>query len=194
MVPVFRTVCLTVAVAGTPLLAQSSAVTSGASSFSFTINGAERTITRTGPDCPAACIQPMIVADRVRTLGELELIAFLQTTVSGGTGLLVDVRMPDRFSAGTIPGAVNVPVATFAPDNPYRNDLLTALGVAGTGSRPDFAAAFSLVLFGTGPDDPAAPGAIANLIEAGYPADKIQYYRGGLSNWSTLGLNLSVGQ
>lgn len=192
MAPGFRMVGLTTALLGGPVLAQSSTVGESASSFTFTLNGAELTITRDGAGCPSSCIQPIAVAGDVRTLGELELIAFLQDTVSSGTGLVIDVRMPDRFAGGSIPGAVNVPVATFAPDNPYRGDLLSALGVTNPGGSPDFARAFSLVLFGNGPDDPAAPDAIASLLDAGYPPDKIHYYRGGAADWTTLGLNLAV--
>jgi rhodanese-related sulfurtransferase len=194
MVPVFRSVGLTAALVGSPLLAQSAAITENARTFSFNMNGTELTISRSGPSCPNSCIQPISVTEGVTTLGELELIAFLQTTVGRGAGLLVDVRMPARFSAGTIPGAVNVPVAAFAPDNPYRTDLLSALGASNVQATPNFDAAFSLVLFAGGPDDKIAPDAIRNLINAGYPPGKIQYYRGGTADWSTLGLNLSVGQ
>jgi rhodanese-related sulfurtransferase len=194
MVPVFRTVGLAVTFVGSPLLAQSSAITETARSFSFLMHGNEVTISRRGPSCPSSCVQPIQVAPGVATLGELEVIAFLQSDVSTGSGLLVDVRMPSSFSAGSVPGAVNVPVATFARDNPYRDDLLSALGVTGVGATPNFGSAFSLVIFGDGTDDSDAPEAINSLLDAGYPAGKILYYRGGASDWTQLGLNLSVGQ
>jgi Rhodanese-like domain. len=194
MVPVSWAVAVAVALAGSPLFAQSSAITETERTFSFTLHGSDITISRTGPACPTSCVQPMRVAPGVDTLGELEVIAFLQSAVSSGSGLLVDVRMPGRFSSGSVPGAVNVPVATFAPDNPYRTDLLSALGVIDAGGVPNFAGAFSLVIYGGGADDGDAPDAINSLLDAGYPAGKIQYYRGGLEGWTNLGLNLSVGQ
>lgn len=194
MVPVFRTVSLAVALIGSPLLAQSSAITETARSFSFLMHGNEVTISRQGPSCPSSCVQPIQVAPGVDTLGELEVIAFLQNAVSTGSGLLVDVRMPSSFSSGSVPGAVNVPIATFAADNPYRDDLLSALGVTSVGTVPNFGSAFSLVIFGGGTDDKDAPTAINSLLDAGYPAGKIRYYRGGASDWTRLGLNLSVGQ
>jgi rhodanese-related sulfurtransferase len=194
MVPVLRTVSLTAALFGSPLFAQSATITETDGTFTFNMNGTDVIISRTGPTCPNSCIQPISVIDGVATLGELEVISFLQNTVGRGVGLLVDVRMPSRFSAGTIPGAVNVPVATFSVDNPYRKDLLSALGATDVEATPNFDAAFSLVLFAGGPDDKIAPDAIRNLIDAGYPAGKIQYYRGGTADWSTLGLNLSVRQ
>ncbi|MBM2321555.1 MULTISPECIES: rhodanese-like domain-containing protein [Marivita] len=194
MVSVRRAVIAAGIAAGSPLVAQSSAITEGASAFAFTMNGAEMTITRSGPSCPSSCIQPMIVAAGIDTLGELEVIGFLQNVVSTGAGLLIDVRMPGTFSSGSVPGSVNVPLATFKPDNPYRADLLSALGVSNPETTPNFAAAFSLVIFGNGPDDGAAHDAIQHLLGAGYPPSKIKYYRGGASTWSALGLNISVGQ
>lgn len=180
--------------AGGPLSAQSASITEIASSFSFVLNGTEITVTRTGPSCPSSCVQPIRVSSGVDTLGELEVISFLQTAVSGGSGLLVDVRAPARFSSGSVPGAVNVPLATFLPENPYRSDLLSALGVTNANAAPGFAQAFTLVLFGNGPDDADAPNAIGHLLDAGYPDAKIKYYRGGASTWSTLGLSNSVDQ
>jgi len=178
--------------AASPLFAQSASITETASAFGFTLNGSEITVTRSGPSCPASCVQPIRVAEGVDTLGELEVIGFLQTAVSNGSGLLVDVRPPARFSSGSVPGAVNVPLATFLPENPYRGDLLSALGVTNADSTPGFAQAFTLVLFGNGPDDADAPDAIRHLLDAGYPDGKIKYYRGGASTWSALGLSNSV--
>jgi len=194
MVSVRCVVSAAVIAAGSPLAAQTAAITEGASSFSFTMNGAEMTVSRSGPSCPSSCIQPMTAAAGVDTLGELEVIGFLQNAVSNGSGLLVDVRMPGTFSSGSVPGAVNVPVATFLPDNPYRSDLLSALGVSTPDTSPGFGTAFTLVIFGNGPDDGTARDAIQHLLGAGYPASKVKYYRGGASSWSALGLNISVGQ
>lgn len=194
MVPVQRAVVAAALVAGAPAFAQSATITESASAFQFSMNGTAMMVTRNGPSCPSSCIQPMIAARGVETLGELEVIGFLQTAVSTGSGLLIDVRMPGAYSSGTIPGAVNVPVATFLPDNPYRADLLSALGVTNAETAPEFGGAFSLVVFGLGPDDQAANDAITHLLEAGYPADKLKYYRGGTSSWTALGLNSSVGQ
>lgn len=194
MVSVGRVASAAVIAAGGPLFAQSAAITEEASTFSFSMNGAEMIVSRSGPSCPSSCIQPMIAAAGVDTLGELEVIGFMQSSVSAGSGLLIDVRMPAIFSSGSLPSAVNVPVATFSPDNPYLGDLLSALGVQETGSSRNFDRAFNLAVFGGGRDDGDVRDAIAHLINAGYPASKIKYYRSGISGWSTLGLNIAVGQ
>jgi hypothetical protein len=36
-----------------------------------------------------------------------------------------------------------------------------------------------------------SPTAIRNMIEAGYPADRISYYRGGMQVWRVLGLTVT---
>ena len=62
-----------------------------------------------------------------------------------------------------------MPAATLRPDNPYRDDLLTAPGVR----NGDFSAAFDLVLFGDGSETSEAAEALRSLVQAGYPASKL---------------------
>ncbi|CUH79037.1 rhodanese-like domain-containing protein [Tropicibacter naphthalenivorans] len=187
----FPTLCCAAAVAmAVPACAQSSRITEDRGSFQFTLNGRMVTIDRNGAACPPACVQPMQAAPGVATIGELEVMDFLDIFVSGGRGLLIDARLPTGFSAGTVPGAVNVPAATLGPDNPYRDDLLNALGVR----SGDFSGAFDLVLFGAGPDDEGAQIALRSLLDSGYPAEKLKYYRGGVQAWMGLGLTTAGGQ
>jgi rhodanese-related sulfurtransferase len=70
----------------------------------------------------------MPIADGVATLDELKLPDFLEDRVTGGTGLLLDTRVPAEFSTGLIPGGVNFPVATLGPENRFRDDILRAWG------------------------------------------------------------------
>lgn len=176
-------------VAALPVSAQTARLTEDRAAFSITLNGQQVSITRDGAPCPPACLQPMRAAADVATVGELEVMDFLDLFVGRGRGLLVDVRLPDGFAAGTIPGAVNVPATTLRPSNPYRDDLLNALGVRGG----DFSAAFDLVIFADGPASDAAPAAVQSLLEAGYPADKLKFYRGGYAVWQMLGLSVVPG-
>ena len=66
---------------------------------------------RTSRACPPFCITPMAAAPGVPTLGELELIAFLEDKVAKGQGVLMDSRLPEFYLKGAVPGAVNVPWA-----------------------------------------------------------------------------------
>ncbi len=132
---------------------------------------------QTDRTCPEHCIEPATAAAGVTTLTELEVFAFMQQAVSSGSGLLVDARLPEEYAAGTIPGAISVPAATLVGNNPYREDLLLALGAIG---QMDFSGAFDLMIFDDGPWSPTARQAVQLLLDAGYPEQKILYYRGGL--------------
>ncbi|MFD1809152.1 rhodanese-like domain-containing protein [Gemmobacter lanyuensis] len=111
--------------------------------------------TKTARACPPFCIQPMVPITGVTPVAELEVIRFLQDRVAGGQGALIDARLPEWFAKGSIPGAVNLPFATLSAENPFRNDILVALGARPLGaaisiSRPRWSW-FSSVM---------APGAI----------------------------------
>ena len=110
-------------------------------------------------------LQPMQVAPGVRTVGELELPVFVK---DGAT--LVDSRTDGSFGRRALPGALNVPhdqtVARIGDLNPD--------GVS--------------VMFCNGPQCPQSPDAIWQLLDNGFPATAMGYYRGGLHNWVTLAL------
>jgi rhodanese-related sulfurtransferase len=143
---------------------------------------------RTSRPCPPFCIAPMTVAPGVETLGELELVAFLETQVARGKGVLIDSRLPEFYVKGAIPGAVNVPFTALDPANPYRDAILEALGAVRQGVGWDFAGAQELAMYCNGPWCEQSPRAIRHLLEAGYPAAKLHYYRGGMQDWLSLGL------
>jgi rhodanese-related sulfurtransferase len=42
--------------------------------------------------------------------------AELEALLESGEALVVDVREPDEFAEGRIPGAINIPLSNFAPD------------------------------------------------------------------------------
>ncbi|MGI9414479.1 MAG: rhodanese-like domain-containing protein, partial [Hyphomicrobiales bacterium] len=146
------------------------------------------TFAKTSRACPPFCIHPMKAAEGVETVGEIEVIEFLKNKVSGGSGLLVDARIPKWHKKGTIPGAINIPFTLFSKKNPYLDDLLPALGAKRAGEGPwQFSEARELLLFCNGPWCDQSPRAIRGLLAIGYPADKLLYYRGGMQNWSLLG-------
>ena len=192
---------------GTGAAAQDVRITTFKSDSEFTLNGRTFTVTRnqdtnatltgdfarTSRACPPNCLQPMIIADGVTTIGEVELLSFLENDVSNQRGLLLDSRSPDEFAQGTIPGAVNVPQMTLAPENRYRSDILQALGaVSNAGGSLDFTDAMSLTLFSGGVWSAEAPSGVENLLAAGYPPEKIFYYRGGVQAWMHVGLTIHI--
>ena len=152
-------------------------------------NRLDNDFAKTSRKCPPFCIHPMKAAENVETVGELELINFLREDVAAGRGLLVDARIPAWYEKGAIPGAVNIPFTLLsADDNPYLEDILTALGAVNRGGIWYFAKAKNLMLYCNGPWCDQSPRAIKGLLKAGYPAEKLFYYRGGMQNWQLLGL------
>jgi rhodanese-related sulfurtransferase len=119
-------------------------------------------------DATWGIIQPLVLAPGVATFGELEVIEHI-----AAGGALVDCRLASYLQGGTIPTAVNIPHAEIVE----RSDEL----------HPDTLT----VVFCNGPQCPASSGAVNALLQAGWPAQALAYYRGGIHDWVTLGLPLT---
>ena len=150
---------------------------------------------KTSRPCPPFCIQPMVAAPGVETLGELELLAFLEQDVQEGKGALIDARVETWYQGGTIPGSINLAFNLF--ENPESNPFLVPVlqllgGQQASNGTWNFSNAKDLALFCNGPWCGQSPRAIRNLMSVGYPAEKIRYYRGGMQAWLALGLSVYV--
>lgn len=193
-------ICATFAVA------QEVKITPSLSSVEYTFSGTTYVIERnqdldaevpefyakTTRACPPFCVQPAIVADGVRTVGELELLAFLVSHVGTGNGFLVDSRTPDFFKQSTIPGAVNLPHDLFiqSADNVFFDSIMVMLnGTKSADGEWSFENPTDLLLFCNGPWCEQSPAAIRNLLAINYPAEHLYYYRGGMQSWVNLGFN-----
>lgn len=177
--------------------------TGGASPMSFVFNGQQKTISQRSqvdagavaahfrlPDaCDGLCIAPDVAAPGVATIGEAALLAFMATQVATGEGLVIDSRMPLDRARGYLPASVSVPHSLVTADNPYLPEILVALGARSLDGAMNFSDALELVVFDAGPTTQDAQTFIRGILAAGYPADKIRYYRGGMQVWITLGLN-----
>ena len=135
---------------------------------------------KTSRACPPFCIQPHSPADGVTTIGELELLDALRDP----DVTVMDSRTPEWFAGGSIPGAVNVPYTVVL-------DRLADFGCEADFDGWDCTNAQHVVLFCNGSWCGQSPTAIRNMIEAGYPADRISYYRGGMQAWRLLGLTVT---
>jgi rhodanese-related sulfurtransferase len=165
--------------------------------------------------CPPFCIQPITPDPSVLSIGEVELFDFMETSLRDGTGVLIDARTESWFRKGTIPGSVNYPFTLFTKDK-GDPDLVAILKTFGAIERPpvgaleqrleqwgwvdtryktdswDFSAAKDLVMWCNGPACGQSPRAIRGLLDAGYPGEKIKYYRGGMQMWQLWGLTTVV--
>ena len=171
---------------------------------SFVLNGQERSFSQSqavdaaavaalfqpATPCDGICLAPMIAAEGVVTVGEREVIAFVTDVVANGEGLLIDGREPEARDIGAIISSVNLPGSLLGEDNPFRNDILLALGAREFEGIFNFADAMPLMVFDAGPASYDAVGLIQTLVSLGYPEEKIQYYRGGMQVWAALGLNM----
>ena len=110
-------------------------------------------------------LQPMEVAPGVRTVGEIELLALVQQGAA-----LIDSRTDGSFGGRTLPGAVNIP----------HDQTLARQG--------DLDPNGTSVLFCNGPQCPQSPDAIRELLDSGFSASALAYYRGGMHDWVTLAL------
>lgn len=134
---------------------------------------------QTSRPCPPFCIQPMTPEEGVETIGELELIAALQDPEVK----VVDSRTYDWWRGGTIPGAVSLPWDQVV-------DRLDELGCAPDFEGWDCSEAQEVVLFCNGIWCGQSPTAIRAMVAAGYPPERIRYYRGGMQVWRLLGLTV----
>ncbi len=148
---------------------------------------------KTSRKCPPFCIRPISTAKGVETIAELEVIAYVKKMAAGENVMLVDYRTPDWHAKGTIPGAVNVPFTKInrskGADDLSIAESLELFGATETGSGWDFSNAKTLVMFCNGMWCGQSPLGIAGIMDMGYPAEKIKWYRGGMQDWEILGLS-----
>ena len=166
---------------------------------------------KTSRKCPPFCIQPVVLAPGVDTLGEVEIIHYIKKMSEGENILVVDSRTPDWVERGTIPGAKNIPWTKLNPAKGATTegiievmtkefgaklaegaDAFTVDEAVAEGNASkafDYSQAKTLVMFCNGMWCGQSPNNILNLLKFGYPAEKLKWYRGGMQDWEVLGLS-----
>ena len=165
----------------------------------------------TSRHCPPFCIQPMVVAAGVDTIGELEIIDYIKKMADGDDSILViDSRTPDWVARGSIPGSTNIPWTKIRPKSGATTEGIITILTAQFGARLaqgadefsvdeaiaegdtskvfDYSNAKTLVMFCNGMWCGQSPANIKTLLKFGYPPEKIKWYRGGMQAWETVGL------
>jgi len=149
--------------------------------------------TKTSRECPPFCIHPMKVADGVKTIGEVELINDIKDYVNKGKAVIVDARLPSWYKVETIPSAINIPFTLLEnADKETVDTIFSSLGAKKVGNKWDFKDAKLLIVFDNGVWCDQATRFIKNILKAGYPKDKILYYRDGFQGWKLLGLTTVI--
>lgn len=93
-------------------------------------------------------------------------------------------RIRAQYEEGTIPGAISVPYTEAADRLGEFGCEIDFDGWICEAELPD------VVLFCNGPWCGQSPTAARRMIEAGYPAERIYYYRGGMQSCNMLGLTV----
>ena len=151
---------------------------------------------RTSRRCPPFCIQPAVLSEGVETVAELEVLEYLKRINNGDDSVLViDSRTPDWLRNGTIPGSVNIPWTSLSVGQGADPFDMADLIEKEFGARTqegiwDFSRVKTLVLFCNGMWCGQSPSNIRTLLNLGYPAAKLKWYRGGMQNWEILGLTV----
>ena len=153
-------------------------------------------------DIPDACkktfvttmgkLTPMKVAEGVETFGELELIEFIKKSETDKSLLLIDARTYVWYKRGTIPTAVNLPFKSFDSTHQEYEVVMDTVGVEYSEGLYNFEDAKTLVLFCNGTWCPQSSWAINNLINIGYPLEKLKWYRGGMYGWRMVNLSTVI--
>ena len=145
----------------------------------------------TSRPCPPFCIQPMVLAPGVETLGELELLDYLRR--ADPEVLVIDSRETEWLQRlGMIPGAISLSWTQLHPQHTLVEKIAETVedlfGVFRVGTSWNFTNVKTLVFYCNGPWCGQSPTSIRQLLAMGYPAHKIKWYRGGMQDWKMLGL------
>lgn len=140
--------------------------------------------------------QPINLGRGIQTLGELELIDYMKKAEGDDTITIVDTRTEGWHHNLRIPCTVNVPYTQLNDDKDIA--IFALLDNFGVDENDDgtlnFDNAKTIVGYCNGFWCGQTPGMFVkakySLINLGYPAEKLKYYRGGMQAWTALGMSV----
>jgi rhodanese-related sulfurtransferase len=143
---------------------------------------------------PGKFIQPIKIHKDIQTIGEVELLAFMQEKINKKQGLLVDLRPKKVYKKGSIPSAVNIP-ARVKDDKVKIKKILKIFGMKKKkNGKFNTKNVLDIVFYCNGLWCDKSSEFIHALLELGYPAKNIFYYRGGFQMWKILGFTTVTNQ
>lgn len=135
---------------------------------------------------------PMHLHEDISTYGELEVLAFMKHMQIDDSMMLIDGRKQEWYDYRTIPGAINMPFHHFKERKSFEFEFEHALRILGVKINEDDSLDFSKVktiaIFCNGPWCSQSVAMITALLEIGYPAEKMNWYRGGMQTWLAAGM------
>jgi rhodanese-related sulfurtransferase len=140
--------------------------------------------------------QPIKLAEGVETVGELELIEYMVRAQVNKDIVILDTRTPGWYASLRIPGTINIPNSEFENYDDAVFNMTMFMGVKQNEDNSlDFSEAKTVVGYCNGFWCGQTPSLIKHarysLLNMGYPAEKIKYYRGGMQAWAALGLTMA---
>jgi len=183
-------------------LANGGEIALGVESISFKKDGKEITIARENLKIPKiyqnttrGVIAPMKIDKDIETIGELEVLDYLQKSAKDESIIVVDARTEDWYEKYSIPTAINLPYTLFNSKENALETLSLELDVEkDKNGKLDFSKAKTVVVYCNGvwcaQSAMLIKDAKYSLLKLGYPKDKIKYYRGGMQSWVSLGLTV----
>ena len=136
---------------------------------------------------PNKYIQPIKMHKDIVTIGEVELLSFMKNKANNREGILIDIRSKKEYKIESIPSAINIPAEVI--DNKVKlNKIFKILGLTiNTDGSYNTQKAIDVAIYCNGLWCDKSAIFIKKLIDLGYPAEKILYYRGGFQMWKILG-------
>lgn len=139
--------------------------------------------------------QKIVLAKGVETLGELEFIEYMKKAQTDDSIIIVDSRTSSWHERLRIPGTINVPYTNFQSKQTAIETMEFEFAVTKKADGTlDFSDAKTIVAYCNGYWCGQTPAMVNNvkysLINLGYPASKIKYYRGGMQAWTSFGLTV----
>ena len=146
----------------------------------------------TSRPCPPYCIQPIKLAPGIETIGELEVLKYLQRSKNDDSILVIDSRDHKWLNKGMIPGSISIPWDKLynktASDQAIAEIIQFQFNAKLTGKLWNFESAKTLIFYCNGAWCGQSPTNIRALLSIGYPAHRIKWYRGGMQSWKMFGL------
>ncbi|MBF0125977.1 MAG: rhodanese-like domain-containing protein [Magnetococcales bacterium] len=127
--------------------------------------------------CPPFCVQPTDLPG-ITTI-KVEDFATMAADINAGKVLIVDMRTPDWYAKGTLPGAINLPYSDLTGQETKAKANMKKL------------AGKDVIGFCNGWWCGQSPTALKALVNLGF-SGKLYYFRGGNQDWVDAGLALSM--
>lgn len=135
---------------------------------------------------------PMHLHEEIDTYGELEILAFIKHMQKDDSMLLIDGRKQEWYDYRTIPGAINLPFHHFKERKSFEFEFEHALRILGVKINEDDTLEFdnvkTIAIFCNGPWCSQSVAMIQALLDIGYPAEQMKWYRGGMQTWLAAGM------